>query len=298
MLATREELSRALRGTSIEGSELQPRWYAPGLPPVWGIEVDNEQILAAWDEMHALMPMTGCYPVVCPRDDFEVLRVSEPDAIVDAWLADAVADGWAQAREQAPEQDGEAGLFDWLRSPQERPGHPLGETLRRFGAAPTNAEVLTLRERGVLKTDADFECWLLHWELERFGERALVCAQTGYLDWFHPAACDEYVLQLVPTPAMWDAAAYTGVGMYGDRRGSATRCREWHVRYGAELVVNACTMMQVKVARRPQDIDEAFALALDQRHFSRDILVLPDVSVRDHARALLVLDRWFFHWKP
>lgn len=298
MRATREELTRALRGTSIEGAALQPRWYAPGLPPAWGIEVDNDHILAAWDEMHALLPVTGCYPVVCPRADFEVLREGEPDAAADAWLADAVASGLAQAREQAPERDGEAALFDWLRHSEARPGHPLGETLRRFGAAPTNAEVLTLRERGVLETDADFECWLLHWELERFGEQALVCTQTDYLDWFHPAPYDEYVLQLVPARAMWDAAAYTGVGMHGDRRGAATRCREWHARYGAELVVNASTMMQMKVTRRPQDIDEAFALALDQRRFSPDILVLPGVSVRDHARALLVLDRWFFHWKP
>lgn len=298
MRATQEELTRALRGTSIEGSKLQQCWYAPGLPPAYGLEVSNDRILDAWAQMHALMPVTGHYPVIAPRCDFEILRTEEPDAVADAWLAASRHRSFEEGSEQVPPREDETGLFDWLLSSQERPGHPLGKTLRQFGAAPTNAEVLKLRERGVLQTDADLERWLLDWELERFGEQALVCMRPEYVNWFHPEPYEDYVLHLAPTAAMWEAAVYSDVRMLGERRGLATRCRDWHDRYGAELVASSSTMMQMTVTRGPADIDEAFDLALEQFHFSRDILILPDVSLREHARALLALDCWFFHWKP
>jgi Domain of unknown function (DUF4253) len=266
---------------------------------VFGIEVPNEQLVEAWQMLHAHIGETGRYPVISSRSDFEVLQEDEPDASA-SWMAESHACRFNAAQGSVPDRYNDTMLFDWLNSPQERPGHPLGETLRRFGASPANAEVLALRNSGVLKTDDDLERWLLRWELDRFGDRALACEQTRYLDWFHPDAYSEYVLQLVPTTAMWDAAVYSDVRMYGQPQGLATQCHDWHSRYGAELVASAITMMQVQVQlqRRPADIYEAFELALEQQHFSRDILVLTGVSVREHARALLALDRWFFHWKP
>ena len=69
-------------------------------------------------------------------------------------------------------------------------------------------------------------------------------------------------------------------------------------RYGAQLTRCFATTLHLRVARRPGSIDEAFALAIEHRHFASDTFVLPGISLREHARALLTVDRWYFHDRP
>lgn len=57
-------------------------------------------------------------------------------------------------------------------------------------------------------------------------------------------------------------------------------------------------MLQFVVARRPATAEEALELAWQQYLVAPCTMLLPGVSVRDHARALLHIDRWFLHERP
>ena len=73
---------------------------------------------------------------------------------------------------------------------------------------------------------------------------------------------------------------------------------DWEQRYGAELVANWGTMLQLVVSRPPGTIEDAFALACEHQVFSVSTLGLPGVSIRNHARSLLHRHDWFFHERP
>ncbi|WP_428268063.1 DUF4253 domain-containing protein [Haliangium sp.] len=68
--------------------------------------------------------------------------------------------------------------------------------------------------------------------------------------------------------------------------------------FGAEIVAHYGTMLQLIVSRRPDDIDDAWALAYAQQLVAECTTVLPGISLRDHARALMHADRWFLHQRP
>jgi hypothetical protein len=68
--------------------------------------------------------------------------------------------------------------------------------------------------------------------------------------------------------------------------------------YGAELVAHFGTMLQFVVSRPPQTLDQAFALAVQQNAVAPCTLALPGVSLREHVRALMCVDKWFLHERP
>ena len=57
-------------------------------------------------------------------------------------------------------------------------------------------------------------------------------------------------------------------------------------------------MLQLVVKRKPATLEEAFQLAWEQVAIAPCTNLLPGVSLRDHAKALFHLDRWFLHERP
>jgi hypothetical protein len=57
-------------------------------------------------------------------------------------------------------------------------------------------------------------------------------------------------------------------------------------------------MFQFFVNRPPTDPQIAFDLAWQQNALAPDTFFDAEISIRDHARALLQLDRWFLHNRP
>jgi hypothetical protein len=104
------------------------------------------------------------------------------------------------------------------------------------------------------------------------------------------------------TVASEEALAYTGgfFGAFGPDglAGVIAVARHWRTKYGAELVANWGTMLQFHVNRPPTTIKDAFDLAHEQAVLAPDTTILPNVSLRDHARALLGRTEWFLHERP
>ena len=128
---------------------------------------------------------------------------------------------------------------------------------------------------------------------------AIAQTDTRHLDWYTPDR-QTIPLLLLPTQESWNALAYLhwfGACTVGTP--VAMRfLRQWHQKYGAELVCHYGTMLQLKVQSRPSTPEEAFELAWQQESLAPCTTILPGVSLREHARALLMVDRWFLHERP
>jgi Domain of unknown function (DUF4253) len=276
------------------------------------IELSPSEALTQWHLLRLLLQTTGRYPLISELDDmWGVLGDKPPDSsrvIEDERIAKILSDSrwmdgnaeletfWAKHRRSPRVSDD---LFGWLDVPIDRCGHILGNVLRRFGTAPSVDEVCALHNAGELRTDSDLEYLLLKSEIDRFGPTALSPETTAYLDWLDFNEDSQYVAVLPPTNHSWEAFVY--LGWYGAEErpaAMAAALRGWHDRFGAELVCSFGTVLQLRTQRRPRDIDEAFQLAIEQMNFVSDAPALHGVSLRDHARALLALDKWFLWAKP
>lgn len=301
-----------LRGTALEGASISERWLSCSQDSVFYVELSSAGVLEGWTILRSLVIATGRYPLVARRDEVDLLFLAAPPS-PSRWVRD---DYFKTTLAKAKEIDGYAelstggnlrqfsptvtdDLFNWLDRPTEHWGHVLGSTHRRFGSAPSTEEIRLLHANGSLRTDAEFERWLLRWELEHFGQLAVQPTSTAYLDWCDFNDGSEFIAVLPPTPNSWEAFIY--MGWYGAEESAAEKAaalRSWHERYGAELVCSFSTTLQLRVERRPANLEEAFDLAIEQTHFASDATGLRGVSLRDHARSLSALERWFFWAKP
>jgi hypothetical protein len=143
---------------------------------------------------------------------------------------------------------------------------------------------------------AALERWLFDWEEAR--QPTLAPEPGGYLDWFEPPDC---TLFLLPTTLSEEVPAY--LSLYGaEGPGGHERLiallRSWRERFGAEMVASWGTMLQLRVAAPPTQLDEAFDLAIEQWIAAPPTLGLAGVTIRDHARALVKRAEWFLHARP
>jgi hypothetical protein len=74
--------------------------------------------------------------------------------------------------------------------------------------------------------------------------------------------------------------------------------QSWHNSFGAEPVALWGTMVQFLVASPPADRELCWRTAVDHDRLGPDTLGGPGITVREHARALRVLNRWFLHARP
>jgi Domain of unknown function (DUF4253) len=68
--------------------------------------------------------------------------------------------------------------------------------------------------------------------------------------------------------------------------------RRWFTRYAAEPCVISRTDTLLKVGSPPRDFKTALALAREHLYFACDTLWKAGVAPAEHARALMVVDRW------
>ena len=312
MTDTVEQLEALLRGTPWDGVPVRETGFSGFRERAFCLQLaspcdDNE-----WHLLSQLTRRVGLYPVLSRADHvepgFQVYPPEWEDGSVDS-LDEACAQagrvnglnflstGGALRGPFSPTQTHH--MAGWLDMPSGHWAHPLNQMRRRFGDSPAIEELRKLHVTGVLKTDVDFERWLLDWELQRFGAAALVPESLAHLDGGELNGESPCVALLVPT--LDSCRVLLGLGWWGleaDAAEKAAALRVWEERYGAQLTRCFATTLHLRVARRPADIDEAFALAIEHRHFASDTFVLPGISLREHARALLSVDRWYFHDRP
>lgn len=315
MICSIDALRGVLRGTAFEGRPVRELWQRGPGDPAYVIELGKDRIKEEWALLRSMMDTIGRYPVVTLLDDID------PDFFENIFSTSDGQLSWsekiaAECSRADPSEFLSSGghlklysptrrsdKFEWLDSPIGHSGHPLGKILQRFGDSPSNEEVRALHESGRLRTDAELERWLLDWEIQHFDAAALLPHSTAYLDSADFRQRGPYVAVLVPTPRAWEALLYMGWDGLDQLKHDhaveqATALRVWQEKYGAELVGAFLTTLHVKVATRPQTISEAFDLAMAHYHFASDTMSLSRTSIRDHARALLSRDEWYFHSRP
>ncbi len=312
MIQSAESLATLLRGTPLEGRPVREMWSCSGVDPILVIEIEGSHDIDDLALLSSLIERTGRYPVISNKEYLELMFLDTPPSKSDMANGDWVEKTSAKAllvdaaqylatggylSEFSPTRTNH--IFGWLDMPLDHWAHPISEIFKRFGAAPSIQQIRDLQNSGKVRTDAELERWLFEWELTHFGDAALLAPSVEYLDGVELTDGYPRVVVLLPTLHSWKSLLYMGWYGLGDAEAEqAAALRVWGERYGVELIGSFSTTLHLTVKRRPQSVDEAFALALEHRHFASDTLLLPGISTRDHARALLSLDRWYFHSRP
>ncbi|MBL0729602.1 DUF4253 domain-containing protein [Piscinibacter sp. HJYY11] len=306
MTSSLADTQQALAATSLESSTIAEGWISGALDSVLIVELNSDDVLSSWSVLRGLAEQLLRFPLVSQLEDIDGLFRDEPahpDDLAYVTYPTKVLKDYLTIDGFAALQDGEVmrGEFSPLRSAELFNGlaRVLGETQRTFGSAPDVEDVSALIAKGVLRSNADLELWLLNWEVEHFGDAALDVSHLGDSDLIDFDDESQYVAVLPPTPTAWEALLF--MGWYGTQHDPATKIaalKSWNERFGAELVCGFASVLNLKVTRPPTSIQEAFALAIEHDHFASDKRTLSGLSLRDYARTLLASDRWQLMAKP
>lgn len=293
----RESIRDAVSGTDLAIFELQPVAV-----------LDTDEVAFCWEvpvaDAHALWRQARSHAETLGRWPLLVLEPFSPDTFNRSFYGDTDDQSPAavllRAEEMTQEQVWEVypttPPFPWDDETWDRiAGVCLAESAARAGHAPP----LTLEDSRQMRPDLDrFERVLFEWEE---AERPTTATEGGgHLDWqpWFDGICG---LLLMPTAHSWQVPAYTS--FFGASRPLGHEAlvrvmREWHERFGAELVASWGTELQFRVARPPTDVETAYELALQQAAVAESTIAGPGISVRQHARALLQRHDWYLHERP
>ncbi|MEV4510362.1 DUF4253 domain-containing protein [Dactylosporangium sp. NPDC049525] len=269
------EVTAALQGTSLAG--LPVRDGPGGALVVPGIAPDT--LHDAWRAAHAVLPVTGRWPVLVADDPFE------HSVDVDLAELDRAArtfDPWPYFQE---EDDGDAAEDDQVPLEYFTSGRygidVTAEVLPRV-ALPVGRQELLRRAYDHVLSDPALAARVL-------GTVSHV-VRPGH--WFTPR---EVWLMLLPTAFPWLAPPWIGFyGTLGEEYELAAALWQWRRRWDARLVAGWRTMLQFEVHRPPAPGDDAWAAA-------RQILALgPSFDIQQWELAVAVpeSEAWFIHNRP
>jgi hypothetical protein len=103
----------------------------------------------------------------------------------------------------------------------------------------------------------------------------------------------------LPARASWEAPAYLRWGGWNacpPPEYHVAALRDWHQRYGADLIGIDGDTLNIRVKRRPSSRKEALALARDQYRYCPDIIDQGVETLSALAAALMTEDWWYFWW--
>ena len=297
MINTLDHLEPFLQGTVLETSDVQSLPIDQSDQLAFAIAVPASKAMEAWQQMRSQLAQTGRYPVI--TDDVSFSRFFYEEEVEQGMMADPSPNTIIveAATVDLPSFLDRCKTADYL---EEELDYSLEETGDRCGDAPQLATLRQLIQNGTLKSTLDLEQWLLKWELAHCAaDEAIAPLDTGYLDWYQPGS-NILTLLLLPVEHGADVLAY--LHWYAAcTSGTPTAIqflRDWHQRYGTELVCHYGTMLQFNVSRPPTTLEDAFQLAWEQQALAECTTVLPGISLRNHARALLKRHQWFLHERP
>ena len=111
---------------------------------------------------------------------------------------------------------------------------------------------------------------------------------------------DGVFMALIPTTRPWEVLAYMHFGAWNECPAPESHVavhKDWHARYGAEIVCLSGDTVEMRVARPPTDRESALALAREQFVYSGGDLVFQGYdSLRRLAGALVNARYWYFWW--
>lgn len=303
MLTTLDELSHILQTFHIVANDIEKLPIETSSNYAFALAIHPAQELQGWQIFRDLVPQTEFYPLLVEdwgndRDFFSSYWYEQEQAagLIPDVTPNAILAVVPQADIKAYLHEQESARIDDLVDTIER---ERKRTQQRFGACPRIEDILSLVEQQAIKSLLDLERWLFTWERQAFGDDALIPQDISYLNWYE-AKTSPSTLMLLPVREGWNTLAY--LHWYGALGGGTPVViqflKKWYREYQAELVCHYGTMLQFMVGRPAVTLDEAFQLAWEQIALAECTTLLPGVSLRDHARALLKLNRWFIHERP
>lgn len=303
MLDNIEHLAQLLQGSFLEGSEIRQLKIDESDQIAFAIKVKASEVVEAWDLLRSHLKQTGRYPIVTEGwgadDVFSRFYYKEeafdgklqdisPESIITSIPTSNLENFWEKRNAYCVKR-----LEDSI-------ARALEETGKHFGSCPDEAQIRELVDNGTISSCVDLEKWLFHWELQNFStEDALCVPSTEYFQWEEPYGRDATLL-LLPIENGWDSLAYLhwwGACSAGTNV-AIDFLKQWNQKYDAEIVCHYGTMLQFKVGKRPLTPEDAFDLACGQEALAECTTILPGISLRNHARSLLIVDRWFLHERP
>ena len=310
MINSKEELCKFLQGTPLAGNKIASVSVGKSQAKMFVIEVKAD-LEKAWTHMHACMEKTGRYPVLTTF--WGSIDLSCEEDVQSEFSRSSFEDEWKKNRKgdeaediiQAAEaldvlsvlsnqpEDDSVTLEEWVEICEDN-------TESHFGKVPKIADPLDFIEKNNLHTQKAIEQWFFQWELEHCDDPlSLPEGGLSHMDWFDPDDNNNAIV-LIPSLNSWEVPAYInwyGSGLYSSEIVVAL-LRYWKNRYGAELVANYGTMLHLIANNPPKTPEDAFELAWQQQIIAPCTTILPGVSPRDHARALLQTSKWFLHERP
>lgn len=290
-----ERIRRLVAGTGLADCELQPVPVLDTGEVGYCFKVPIADAHRLWRKARELVDELGRWPVL-------VMEAFYPDTFNRFYYAGEGDQSPASVLERAAamtdEQVWEVFLLSAPLGDAEWDGvvrGDLDESEERVGRRPE----LTVEDSRRLRPDYwRVEQALLEWEEQQQPTTSPVNAE--YLDWM-PLFDGPCGLMLMPTDKPWEVPAYTD--FYGASKplGHEALIRVqhyWWKRYGAVLMASWGTQLEFDVARPPADVHSAFPLALEQSAVAPCTIILPGVSVRQHARALPGRPTWYLHERP
>jgi hypothetical protein len=168
-----------------------------------------------------------------------------------------------------------------------------------FGEHPDEAEIFQAIATEQIQDYFALGQWYWNWAINTLGVERLSQTSSIFLNAYEPTGQTELLL-LLPTTTSEAVIAY--MHWYGACNTSTEKAmqllKQWHDRYGAEIVAHYGTMLHLKVKKKPESPAEAFVLATEQEAFAPCTTVLSGATLCDLAIALMHRESWFLHERP
>lgn len=268
--------SRSFAGTPLAGRQVVEgeggTLLVRGLP--------GDRLLELWEPARDAVPQTGRWPVAVMSWDDDEPWIGAPSAGELERHASAV-DPWPvfAFESDLPETEEDLRRFAQYRFP----GHPeVADRMVAELAPPTS--------------EAAFDRWVYDAALADPAVRAQI--DVGHLRgtrYWHPV--ETFTLVLLPTTDGWLSPAWLSYhGAMDPPRSHALSAaeREWHDRWGAELVASWETMLQLVVRRPPQSPEDCWEVAGQLKDVGGSL----QMYRYELALALAGGDAWFLHDRP
>lgn len=315
MIQTSAELSEILRSTILKDSNIASLEIPESQQLAFAIEIPRSKKLDCWHSLHSLIDVTQMYPVLTDfiysktgkwhdrlvKEDFfgrfyyeaeqqaGCFNSVSPESIINAAKnINGIEAIETRIKQSKPIADQTWRKSDWYLD-------NLDTTRHNFAISPDPEAAIAALNSGKIITEIDFERWLFDWELDRVPkEQLLETWDLTHLEWYDMTSAKTIPLLLLPTANSWETLAYIYfLQVIANSAEAIAVLKYWYDRYGAEIVAAHETILHFDVKQKPQTLNEAFELACQHNKLAPNTLILPGVSIREHARALLHTDRWF-----
>jgi hypothetical protein len=273
-----EKLAAALRKGLVDASSLTA--FEVEDSRIDYLIVHGKDAIATWNRLRKLVPETACWPVLLGADE-ELEFLAEE-------LEDAEDQTPALILRKARRVNVSALFADWQKNAVKNAQNGLDEF---EGDAEAQAHFQAMLDAPPLFQGIPRGPWPAgRWARSDFTIPYDVLTKEP-----HPRVH----IALVPTLHGWEAPAFLKFGSWNacpHPQHHVAILKDWHTRYGAEVVGITHDIVEMLVARPPRNREQALLLAREQYLYCEDIVDQGTRTLDALAATLRGGKSWYFWW--